>query len=40
MTGKRRPTCTPEFNLESAPLVADQNYSVRQATESVDGVRL
>ena len=36
MTGKRRPTFNPEFKLESAQLVVDQNYSVRQAAEAVN----
>ena len=36
MTGKTRPTFSPEFKLESAQLVVDQNYSVRQAAEAVN----
>ena len=36
MTGKRRPNFSPEFKLESAQLVVDQNYSVRQAAEAVN----
>ncbi len=36
MTRKRRPNFSPEFKLESAQLVVDQNYFVRQATEAVD----
>ena len=34
MTRKKRPTFSPEFKLESAQLVVDQNYSVRQAAEA------
>ncbi|MBT3987614.1 MAG: transposase, partial [Gammaproteobacteria bacterium] len=30
MTRKKRPNFSPEFKLESAQLVVDQNYSVRQ----------
>jgi len=36
MTRKKRPNFSPEFNLESAQLVVDQNYSVRQAAEAVN----
>lgn len=36
MTRKRRPNFSPEFKLESAKLVVDQNYSVRQAAEAVN----
>jgi len=36
MTRKRRPAISPEFKLESALLVVDQNYSVRQAAEAVN----
>jgi transposase len=36
MTRKRRPNFSPEFKLESAQLVVDQNYSVRQAAEAVN----
>lgn len=36
MTRKRRPNFSPEFKLESARLVVDQNYSVRQAAEAVN----
>ena len=35
MTRKRRPNFSPEFKLESAQLVVDQNYSVRQAATAV-----
>jgi transposase-like protein len=31
ITRKKRPIFSPEFTLESAQLVVDQNYSVRQA---------
>jgi len=33
MNKKTRSTFTPEFRLESAQLVVDQNYSVREAAE-------
>lgn len=36
MTRKRRPNFSPEFKLESAQLVVDQNYSVRQAADAVN----
>ncbi|MFT5842488.1 MAG: transposase-like protein [Pseudohongiellaceae bacterium] len=36
MTRKRRPNFSPEFKLESARLVVDQDYSVRQAAEAVN----
>ena len=36
MTRKRRPNFSPESKLESAKLVVDQNYSVRQAAEAVN----
>ena len=36
MTRKKRPNFSPEFKLESARLVVDQNYSVRQAAEAVN----
>jgi transposase len=36
MTRKKRPNFSPEFKLESAQLVVDQNYSVRQAAEAVN----
>jgi transposase len=35
MTRKRKPNFSPEFKLESAQLVVDQKYSVRQAAEAV-----
>ncbi|MBL1433107.1 MAG: transposase [Gammaproteobacteria bacterium] len=31
-----RPTFTPEFRLESAQLVVDQKYSVREAAQAID----
>ena len=34
-TKKTRPTFTPEFRLESAQLVVDQKYSVREAAEAM-----
>jgi len=40
MTGKRRPTFNPEFKLEPAQLVVDQNYSVRQTAEAVNAITL
>jgi hypothetical protein len=36
MTRKKRSIFSPEFTLESAQLVVDQNYSVRQAAEAVN----
>ena len=36
MTHKRRPNFSPEFKLEAAQLVVDQNYPVRQAAEAVN----
>jgi transposase-like protein len=36
MTRKRKPNFSPEFKPESDQLVADQNYSVRQAAEAVN----
>ena len=36
MTRKRRPNFSPEFKLESAQLVVDQNYSIRQAADAVN----
>ena len=36
MTRERMPNFSPEFKLESAQLVVDQNYSVRQAAEAVN----
>ncbi len=35
MTRKTRAKFTPEFRLESAQLVVDQNYSVREAAEAM-----
>jgi transposase len=36
MTRKRRPNFSAEFKLESAQLVVDQHYSVREAAEAVN----
>lgn len=36
MTRKSRPTFSPEFRLESAQLVVDQGYSVREAAEAMN----
>ena len=35
MRNKTRRTFSPEFRLESAQLVVDQNYSIREAGESI-----
>lgn len=35
MSKRTRPTFSPEFRLESAQLVVDQNYSVREAAEAM-----
>lgn len=35
MSRKSRPTFSPEFRLESAQLVVDQNYSIREAANAV-----
>jgi len=35
MNKKTRPTFTPEFRLESAQLVVDQNYTVREASQAM-----
>ena len=35
MNKKTRSAFTPEFRLESAQLVVDQNYSVREAAEAM-----
>jgi len=35
MTMQRRRTFTPEFKLEAAQLVVDQNYSVREAANAM-----
>jgi len=34
MTGKIRRTFTPEFKLEAAQLLAEQNYSIREAASA------
>ncbi len=36
MTKRTRPTFSPEFKLESAQLVIDQGYSVREAAEAMN----
>ena len=36
MTKKKRPRFNPEFKVESAQLVLDQSYSVREAAEAMD----
>jgi len=36
MTGKIRRTFTPEFKLEAAQLLAEQNYSIREATSAMN----
>ena len=36
MTIKRRRTFTPEFKLEAAQLVVDQNYSIREAASAMN----
>ncbi len=35
MNKKTRPRFTPEFRLESAQLVVEQNYSVREAAQAM-----
>jgi|TARA_B110000495_G_C22941342_1_gene550797 hypothetical protein len=35
-TTRKKPNFSPAFKLESAQLVVDQNYFVRQATEAVN----
>lgn len=35
MTKRTRPTFTPEFRLEAAQLVVDQNYSIREAADAM-----
>ena len=35
MTKRSRPTFSPEFRLEAAQLVVDQDYSVQEAAESM-----
>ena len=36
MTTRTRATFTPEFRLEAAQLVADQNYSIREAAQAMN----
>ena len=36
MTMQRRRTFTPEFKLESAQLVIEQNYSIREAANAMN----
>ena len=36
MIKRKRRTFTPEFKLESAQLVVDQNYSVREAADAMN----
>ena len=36
MTGKTRRTFTPEFKLEAAQLVVEQNYSIREAASAMN----
>jgi len=36
MTNKTRRTFTPEFKLEAAQLVVDQNYSIREAATAMN----
>ena len=36
MTKKTRPTYTPEFRLESAKLVTEHGYSIREASEAMN----
>lgn len=38
MTKRIRPNFTPEFRLESAQLVLDQGYSVKEAAEAMKSV--
>lgn len=35
MTQSKRPSFSPEFRLEAAQLVVDQNYTVREAAEAM-----
>ncbi len=35
MARKKRPNFSPEFRLEAAQLVVDQNYSVQEAADSM-----
>jgi len=37
MITRTRRTFTPEFRLESAQLVTEQGYSIRQAAEAMGG---
>ena len=36
MIGKTRRTFTPEFKLEAAQLVVEQNYSIREAASAMN----
>ena len=36
MTKRTRPTYTPEFRLESAQLVVEHGYSIRQASDAMN----
>ena len=36
MTKRIRPNFTPEFRLESAQLVLDQGYSIKEAAEAMN----
>ena len=36
MPKKTRPTYSPEFRLEAAQLVTDQDYSIREASEAMN----
>ncbi|WP_415888126.1 hypothetical protein ACMXYR_14465 [Neptuniibacter sp. QD29_5] len=38
MTKPKRPNFSPEFRLESAQLVVDQGYKVREAAEAIQSV--
>ncbi|MCH1932102.1 transposase, partial [Shewanella sp. A25] len=35
MTKRTRPTFSPEFRLEAALLVVEQNYSIREAADAM-----
>jgi transposase-like protein len=35
MSKQTRPTFTPEFRLESAQLVVDQNYTIKDAADAM-----
>jgi transposase len=39
MTGNIRRNFTPEFKLEAAQLVVDQNYSIREAASAMNVVK-